>query len=136
VPLVSILKTLTINLWQWFKEFPIGGIFGLSKPLIGNSTKFVTEKNKWKYTLFDGKSISEGYWWLMGIVERQDNERPIPAGQILIVNRDWLLSFLEKNRLRLGFVAEVKILLKEHSYEKPIVNKIYKTFGLSPLIIP
>jgi len=136
VPLVSRLKTLTINLWQWFKEFPIGGIFGLSKPLIGNSAKFVTEKNKWKCISFDGKSISEGYWWLMGIIERKDNERPIPAGQILTVNRDWLLSFLEENRLRLGFIVEVKILLKEHFYEKPRVNKIYKTFGISPLIIP
>ena len=135
VPLVSRLKTLTINLWQWFKEFPTGGIFGLSKPLIGNSAKFVTEKNKWKYISFDGKSISEGYWWLMGIIERKDNERPIPTGQILTVDRDWLLSFLEENKLRLGFIIEVKFLSKEHSYEKPRVNKIYKTFGLSPLII-
>ena len=108
----------------------------MSKPLIDNSINFATEKNKWKYTSFDGKSISEGYWWLMGIIERKDNERPIPAGQILTVNQDWLLSFLEENRLRLGFIVEVKILLKEHFYEKPRVSKIYKTFGLSPLIIP
>ena len=136
VPLVSRLETLTINLWQWFKEFPIGGLLGLSKPLIDNSINFATEKNKWKYTSFDGKNISKGYWWLMGIVERQDNESPIPAGQILTVNRDWLLSFLEKNKLRLGFVVEVKFLSKEHFYDKPKVNRIYKTFGLSPLTIP
>ena len=84
MPLISRLETLTINLWQWFKEFPMGGMFGLSKPLIGNSAKFVTEKNKWKCISFDGKSISEGYWWLMGIIERKDNESPIPLSLIHI----------------------------------------------------
>ncbi len=39
VPLVSRLETLTINLWQWFKEFPMGGMFGLSKPLIRNDMR-------------------------------------------------------------------------------------------------
>lgn len=72
----------------------------------------------------------------MGIIERKDNESPIPVGQILTMNRDWLFSFLGENRLRLGFIAEIKILLKKHFYEKPKVNKIYKAFELSPLIIP
>jgi len=136
MPLVSRLETLTINLWQWSKEFPMGGMFGLSKPLIQNDIKFIIEENKWKYTSLDRGNISKGFWWLMGIIEREDNERPIPVGQILTMNRDWLFSFLEENRLRLGFIAEIKILLKKHFYEKPKVNKIYKAFELSPLIIP
>jgi len=137
VPLVSRLKTLTINLWQWFKEFPMRGVFGLSKPFIGNSTKFVIEKDKWKYTSFDGKSISEGYWWLMGIVERKNNRKPIPMGQVLTINKDWLFSFLEKNRLRLGFIAEIIFFYnKEIPYSSPTIHKIYRSFGLSPLILP
>lgn len=136
MPLVSRLQTLTINLWQWFKEFPIGGMFGLSKPLIRNDIKFIIEENEWKYISIDGRNISKGFWWLMGIIERKDNEMPIPVGQTLTVNRDWLFSFLKDNRLRLGFVAEIKFLFKEYYHEKPKVNKIYKVFGLSPLIIP
>jgi archaellum biogenesis ATPase FlaH len=136
IPLVARIHTLTVNIWQWFREYPFGGSLGLSKALFLNNIIFKTEKDRWRYISSMDKEISQGYYWLMGIVERNDLERPVPVGQILMMDRDWLYSFLEQSKLKLGFITEIRFFVRKYFYEKPKIHRIYKVFGLSSLIIP
>jgi len=136
IPLTALIRTNTINLWQWHRFYPFIGLFGLSNFLYSQKVKYNKQKFSWNYLTSNTRTnIAKGNLWSMGIIERTDDERSIPAGHFLQISRNWLDSILKEKKLRLGITSELRFVIKKYSYEKPNIYKVYKSYGISPLIL-
>ena len=136
IPLVALIKTNTINFWQWHRYYHLNGIFGLSNFLYSKKVKFKKQKYSLNYTCSDSHTnIAKGKLFNMGIIERVIDHNPIPAGQYIHISKEWLYSVLKENELKLGFISELRFNIKKYSYEESNIYKVYKSYGIIPLII-
>ncbi len=130
-PLVARNVDLVINLWQWYRNFPLS--FGLSKDL-AHGTKIRLKSNGWKY-LKDKTVIAKSSDWVEGIKEKYDKDLEIPHGQYIKINSSFLNSYLKENQLRLAHAIKTEYKYKEHSYKEAKVFKDYKLIGVSKIIV-
>jgi hypothetical protein len=136
VPLIARLDLQASNTWQWFRFWPHGNLFGLSGFLYVPEIKYKRCKKKYKYVLSPvRKTVANAYTWTMGLIERIDRDMPIPSGHVIETDRRWLMNRLADQKLRLAFASRLRFFVRRYSYEKPQVYSVFRSFGLSSLII-
>ncbi|GEM_PF-6012476 len=131
-PLVSRLRTQSLNFWQAFRIYREP--FGISENLFSLTNKISHGLDEWDF--FDqDKEIAKGNSWRLGIFERHADGFDVPSGQIIEIDKTWLEKILEYQKVRLGYVAKVRMACREYSFEKPKIYEETRYINVSPLII-
>ncbi len=130
-PLVTRNKDLTIGLWQYYRDK--NQSFNIVDEL-RNSLKIEIKQNRWAYIDKEDNEIIVFEDWLDGLQERYEFEMPIPHGQQILINNEFLNSLLENNNLRLGFLLKTTFRNKKYSYDEIEVINDYDLLGISNII--
>ena len=130
-PLVTRNRDLTISLWQYYRDK--NQSFNIVDEL-RNGLKIEIKQNCWAYIDKEDNEIIVFEDWLEGLQERYEFEMPIPHGQQILINNEFLNSLLENNNLRLGFLLKTTFRDKKYSYDKIRVVNNYDLLGISNII--
>jgi len=130
-PLVARNRDLVIALWQWFRDYlPPFGLFGE----LNDDLRIELEDRRWEYVK-NGHAVARSGNWLEGLKERYDKELGVPSGNYIETEASFLKSYLDKNRLRLGYVLKTTHKYRDYSYEEAKSFDTHRLIGVSPLIV-
>ncbi len=132
-PLITRNSDLTINLWQYFRDK--NPSFNVNEAL-RSDLRIVLKNNKWILEDKNNKEFVIFEDWLEGLQERYEFEIPTPYGHYVLIDNQYLKSFLEKNNLRLGYLLQTIYRGRKYSYDKIQEMKESKLINISNLIIP
>lgn len=131
-PLVARDSDLCIALWQYFRDYDVS--FNLNHALSQN-LEITLYKNKWQLEDKNGKAVAMYADWLEGLKERYDRGVPIPHGQFMMLDRDFLNTWLNSDKLRLGFLLKNTYRSKQHNYDEIKKYEEAKLLNVSNIII-
>ena len=115
LPLVAREKVLCIALWQYFRDYDAS--LHLNVPLAKGLRLVVTDKG-WQYVSRSKQVVARYSDWLEGLKERYNREMPIPHGQFLSVDNDFLTRWLSARDLRLGYLLRVTYRTRRYSHSE------------------
>jgi len=129
-PIIARNNDLVIALWQWFRGYsiPFGLYDGLQDGLV-----IEIEDEIWNYVK-DGHTVARSSNWLEGLKERYEEDLGIPSGNYIEIESSFLESYLNMNRLRLGYVLKTTYKYKEYAYKEAKSVSDYRLIEVSPLI--
>jgi hypothetical protein len=114
-PIVARERDLCIALWQYFRDYdPAVNL----APAISKDLKNIFDKYGWHFQDQDGKCVARYADWLEGLKERYDKDMPIPHGQYLMVNKDFLGDWLTDWNLRLGYILKTTFRSRKYAYDE------------------
>lgn len=131
-PIVVRDRDLCIALWQYFRDYDFP--FNLY-PSILQGQKIVLNENNWQLEDEQRKVMATYSDWLEGLKERYDRDMPIPHGQFLMLDKDFLNNWLNESELRLGYVLKSIYRSKQYSYDEVKVHEEFKIINVSNIII-
>jgi hypothetical protein len=115
-PLIAGVRLLHINTWQYWRGMHPPFFPTLHLLMKGGSVTHNAEG--WFYE-GTGHRVFEGHDWRIGSLERtHDNEYEL-TGQYVLVDPDWLNSYLEQSGLRLAHALRVSVMQRNREYEDP-----------------
>jgi len=132
-PIVVRERRLCISLWQFFRDFDPS--FHVNVSLCGDIDLMIN-KNSWIYRDDTGRDVITYIDWLEGLKERYEMEMPIPHGQYLEIDKDFMSGWLNDKGLRLGYLLKVTYRYKKYSYDEVKKIEDFKLFNVSNIIIP
>jgi len=114
-PIVARERDLCIALWQYFRDYdPAVNL----TPAISKDLKNILDKYGWYFQDQDGKCVARYADWLEGLKERYDKNMPIPHGQYLMVNKDFMSNWLRNLGLRLGYILKTTFRSRKYAYDE------------------
>jgi Cdc6-like AAA superfamily ATPase len=128
-PLVGNLKDLAIALWQWFRG---SRPFLILHYQLATNLEVKLEEKRFVY-LRNGKAVAWSQDWLEGINEKTDLE--IPHGTFIEIDSPFLNDYLDKNDLRLGYLAKTTYKFRTDRFDKEKIIEDYQLIGVSRIII-
>lgn len=130
-PLVAYENELSISLWQSFRDpYPLN----ISLPL-SSGLKFVVQKNGWIYQSQNGKTVVTYLDWLEGLKERYHRDLPVPYGHYIRINRHYLNTWMDNNKLRLGYLLKTNYTYRKYKFDEAKEYKDIKLLNVSNIII-
>ncbi len=114
-PLIGRLKTLSVNLWQWYRGYHLP--FALSSD-ISEGLHMHTDETCWYYEA-EESVVARGQDWLEGLKERCKPNYEIPRGTYLEIDTDYLTDYLNRNNCKLGYILEINHYYRENPYSDP-----------------
>jgi len=132
-PLVAHIKSLAINIWQYYRMFD-----GLSLPVPQISDKLaITIKNgKLRLINENNKVIFKFEDFLFGLRDRTYYHSGIPYGGYLSVKTDFIESILAKQGLRLAYACKISFKTRKYSGSEEVnENDIYELINFSKIIV-
>ena len=130
-PIVARLKTLSINLWQWYRGYHLP--FALSSD-ISEGLHMHTDETCWYYKAGES-TVARGQDWLEGFKERYKPNYEIPHGTYLEIDTDYLTGYLNRNNCKLGYILEINHYYREKSYSDPQMLKNMEFLGIEQEIL-
>jgi hypothetical protein len=132
VPVVSRFASTPIHLWQWFRgaESPLG----LSSFLYRRDIDLRLDKDALVYEHEDGK-IATGYDWRLGTLEHHPEFEYTYHGQAVEARSDWLQAALTEDNMRLAYVLQTKIKVRQHTYSKAKVHVSTELLNLIQIVM-
>jgi hypothetical protein len=130
-PLVIQEIQLAFSSWQYFRAshraFNIN-IFG--------SENFIIQVNKNTWELYDKNKQSIVVYtdWLEGLKERYRGGMPLPYGQYLSIEENFLNEFLKQDNLRLGYLIK-STYRSEKNYYEIVAHEEVKLIGVSNIVL-
>lgn len=131
-PFVMRERDFCIALWQYFRDFDVSLNLNLS---LSQNLKLIINKNSWIYQDKKGIHIASYADWLEGLKQRYDRDMPIPHGQYLMVNYDFLDQWLQDKKLRMGYIVKTTYSAKKYSYDETKKFEDVKFLNVSNIII-
>jgi len=131
-PLITRNRSLTINLWQYFKDKDQS--FNIVDELRSDLKIFI-KNNNWGYEDRDKNEVVSFENWVEGLQERYEFEMPIPHGHFTVINKTFLINKLKKNNLRLGYILIPVFRTRKYSYDEIKRVKNCKFINVSNIII-
>lgn len=131
-PLITRNRDLTISFWQYFKDK------NQSLNIVDelrNGLKIKIKNNSWVYIDKHNDEIIVFEDWLEGLEERYEFEMPIPHGQQIFVNEEFINKKLEENGLRLGYLLKTTFRDKSYSYDKIKTVDSFELLNVSNIIL-
>jgi len=125
-PLAARLKTLPVNLWQWYRGYHLP--FALSSD-ISEGLQMRTDETCWYYEA-DESVVARGRDWLEGLKERYKPNYEIPHGTYLEIDSGYLTEYLNRNNCKLGYILEINHYYREHPYSDPEILKNTEFIGI------
>jgi len=120
--------------WQWFR-FYYGAPYGLSKHEFP-AQEIRLGSDRWSFSEA-GREIGAASDWTDGVLDRERQGMPPPCGHYLQVEGSYLDSFLRRTGLRLGYVVQLRVRVKEESFgKKPKEYESVRLRNISPIITP
>lgn len=113
-PIVAREHDHCIGLWQFFRDSHTA--FYLNNSL-SQDLKIEISSHSWNYQDSDGNTIGTNTDWLEGLTERYDRNMPLPHGQYLIINKDFIDEWLKRKDLRLGYVLKTTYRSRKYRYQ-------------------
>lgn len=132
-PIVVRERCLCISLWQFFRNSDPS--FHINVSLCGDIDLMV-KKNGWVYRDSTGRDVITYIDWLEGLKERYEMKMPIPHGQYLEIDEDFINGWLNDKGLRLGYLLKVTYRHKQYSYDEVKQIEDFKLLNVSNIIIP
>ena len=96
----------------------------------------MVKKNGWVYQDSTGRDVITYIDWLEGLKERYEMKMPIPHGQYLEIDEDFINGWLNDKGLRLGYLLKVTYRHKQYSYDEVKEIEDFKLLNVSNIIIP
>ena len=131
-PIVARDRDLCIALWQYFRDYDMA--FNLNHSL-SQELKIELGKNKWQLKNKDERIVATYEDWLEGLKERYDRNMPLPHGQSLTLDQDFLNSWLSGDNLRLGYLLKSTYRSRQYSHDEVKKYKETKLLNVSNIII-
>jgi len=132
-PLVVRERDLCIALWQYYRDFHMP--LHLSSFMEQELNISLMSKN-WEYNNNNGKLVAKIADWLEGLKERNNTDMPIPHGQYLCIDEDYLDQWLGDRGLKLGYVLEIYYRSRKYSHDDVKKYKECKLLNVSSIITP
>ncbi len=131
-PLVARTRDLTINLWQYFRDYQLQLLPapGIRRDSIGEIQDF-----QYVYSDENGEKITHGDW-IEGLKERSNFDMPLPYGQWLRIDKAFLEECLAQNGLRMGYLVKSTYRYQEHGYGEVKKIEQYRLLNVSPILLP
>ena len=131
-PIIVKERDLSIALWQCFRDYHAG--FNLN-PEVRPGLEMRLDKHGWKLQDERGLlSIIRFTDWLEGLKERYNFEMPLPHGQYLIANADFINEIFKENNLRLGYVLRTTYRSRQYSHDEVKKYEQAKLINVSSII--
>ncbi|HAM52325.1 MAG TPA: hypothetical protein DCP92_17130 [Nitrospiraceae bacterium] len=131
-PIVARERDLCIALWQYFRDYDTP--FNLS-PALSENLRSVMGRDHWRYEDNEGGIVAVYTDWLEGLKERYNRSIPIPHGQSLLVEKEFLHDWLNKNDMRLGYVLKKSYRTRKYNYEEVRKYEETKLLNVSRIIL-
>ncbi len=92
-------------------------------------------RDHWRYEDNEGGIVAVYTDWLEGLKERYNRSIPIPHGQSLLVEKEFLHDWLNKNDMRLGYVLKKSYRTRKYNYEEVRKYEETKLLNVSRIIL-
>lgn len=131
-PLVARTRDLTINLWQYFRDYQLQflPVPEIRQDSTGEIRGLIYEYRNGEETIITHSD------WIEGLKERNNMDMPLPYGQWLQIDRTFLEGFLSQNGLRMGYLVQSTYRHQEHGYGDVQKVEQYRLLNVSPIILP
>lgn len=130
-PIVTQFETLSVNLWQWFRD--MYSPFALPDEVASNAA--LVQRNDELAYVMDGKDVAWSLDWTEGICEKNADSEAPHHGSLLMADKPFMDEYLKREDLRLGFVLKTTIRYKKSEWdEKTERLDGYKLLNVSPII--
>lgn len=130
-PLVARNHDLIIDLWRYFRDyhFPLTLYSKLSAGL-----NIELGEDSWSIKR-NGQVVATNREWIEGLKDKYDKDYEIPHGNYLTADSSFVMAYLDKHDLRLGYIVKTKHIHKKNSYDEayPIVN--YELLNVGRIIM-
>lgn len=131
-PFITRNRDLTISFWQYFKDE--NQSFNIVDEL-RNDLEIKIEQNHWAYIDKENNEIFVFKDWLEGLQERYEFEIPIPHGQQVFIDENFLNGILKDSDLRLGYLLKTTFRDKSYSYDEIKSVNNFELLNVSNIIL-
>jgi len=129
-PMVCRNRDLTISLWQGFRNYSLfspNDVIGadLQNDIVGSELRY--HKN--------GNTLAVVRDWLDGFCERNTRDLDNPHGVYILADKDFVMTYLASQQLRLGFIVKITYRFKKYDYEEAQIHDDYRLYNVSSIIV-
>lgn len=114
-PLIATDRNLCIDLWQYYRSYHSG--FNLV-PELSNNLSVIISDDRWSFQDMSSKTITLYQDWLEGLKDRYYPEMPLPHGQFIKIDKEYLNNYLARKNLKLGFILKKTYKTKKYDHDK------------------